>query len=183
MDVKEALHRASHLRNQAWIAAAECQERSARLVTAEVTYHMPDSPHVLNTFIWQKEDRFDAGDKIIGDLNNAKNLFQITEGHDDISTAFNSAMTFYQATVKQAWGHLEKVTRTSDHFDISMSDHGRNLQSHLANEVPFPALRKFINFWLSEIEGPANYIKVTHTAMMTDHAGLTSFKDNKALIM
>jgi uncharacterized protein Usg len=28
-----------------------------RLTTAEILYHMPDHPHVLQTFIWQKEDR------------------------------------------------------------------------------------------------------------------------------
>jgi uncharacterized protein Usg len=27
-----------------------------RLTTAEILYHMPDHPHVLQTFIWQKED-------------------------------------------------------------------------------------------------------------------------------
>lgn len=28
-----------------------------RLITAEILYHMPDHPGVLQTFIWQKLDR------------------------------------------------------------------------------------------------------------------------------
>ncbi|MBB3897568.1 usg protein [Roseococcus suduntuyensis] len=28
-----------------------------RVTTAEILYHMPDHPHVLQTFIWQKTDR------------------------------------------------------------------------------------------------------------------------------
>ncbi|MCS6891893.1 MAG: usg protein [Rhodovarius sp.] len=28
-----------------------------RLTTAEILYHMPDHPHLLQTFIWQKLDR------------------------------------------------------------------------------------------------------------------------------
>jgi uncharacterized protein Usg len=28
-----------------------------RLITAEILYHMPDHPSVLQTFIWQKLDR------------------------------------------------------------------------------------------------------------------------------
>lgn len=31
-----------------------------RLTTAEILYHLPDHPHVLQTFIWQKEDRAPA---------------------------------------------------------------------------------------------------------------------------
>ncbi len=27
-----------------------------RLTTAEILYHMPDHPHVLQTFVWQKDD-------------------------------------------------------------------------------------------------------------------------------
>lgn len=27
-----------------------------RLTTAEIIYHMPDHPHVLQTFVWQKID-------------------------------------------------------------------------------------------------------------------------------
>jgi len=28
-----------------------------RLTTAEILYHMPDHPHVLQSFVWQKLDR------------------------------------------------------------------------------------------------------------------------------
>lgn len=28
-----------------------------RVTTAEILYHMPDHPHVLQSFIWQKTDR------------------------------------------------------------------------------------------------------------------------------
>jgi uncharacterized protein Usg len=33
------------------------QLKGARLTTAEILYHMPDHPHLLQSFIWQFMDR------------------------------------------------------------------------------------------------------------------------------
>ncbi len=33
------------------------QFRGYRLTTAEILYHLPDHPHVLQSFIWQQLDR------------------------------------------------------------------------------------------------------------------------------
>lgn len=33
------------------------QLRGYRLTTAEILYHMPDAPHLLQTFVWQEYDR------------------------------------------------------------------------------------------------------------------------------
>jgi len=35
------------------------------LTTAEMLYHMPDHPHVLNTFIWQDYDRAPDHDRLL----------------------------------------------------------------------------------------------------------------------
>jgi uncharacterized protein Usg len=35
----------------------EQQLRGMRLTTAEIIYHMPDHPHLLQSFVWQKLDR------------------------------------------------------------------------------------------------------------------------------
>jgi uncharacterized protein Usg len=32
------------------------QVKGYRLATAEITYHMPDHPHLLQTFVWQQYD-------------------------------------------------------------------------------------------------------------------------------
>ena len=34
----------------------EMQLRGYRLTTAEILYHMPDHPHLLQTFVWQDYD-------------------------------------------------------------------------------------------------------------------------------
>jgi uncharacterized protein Usg len=34
----------------------ERQLRGMRLTTAEIIYHMPDHPHLIQTFIWQQYD-------------------------------------------------------------------------------------------------------------------------------
>lgn len=183
MDVKEALYKADNLRMQAVMAAAECQELSERVVTAELTYHMPDSPHVVNTFTWQKDDRFDAGDKIVEDLTSAKEKFEISEDAGDISSIFNQAMAFYQASVKQAWVHVDRLKRTSDHFVIPLHRSGVNFQAHVIDGVPFPELRKFLNFWRNEIDGPLNYVEVSHTSAIKDHSRATYSQGKQALIM
>ncbi len=36
------------------------------LTTAEMFYHMPDHPHVLNTFIWQDYDLAPDHDRLLG---------------------------------------------------------------------------------------------------------------------
>ncbi|RYG92164.1 aspartate-semialdehyde dehydrogenase [Loktanella sp. IMCC34160] len=36
------------------------------LTTAELYYHMPDHPHVLNTFIWQDYDLAPDHDRLLG---------------------------------------------------------------------------------------------------------------------
>lgn len=33
------------------------QLRGYRLTTAEILYHMPDAPHLLQSFVWQEYDR------------------------------------------------------------------------------------------------------------------------------
>jgi uncharacterized protein Usg len=38
------------------VNAYELQIKGYRLTTAEITYHMPDHPALLQTFIWQKFD-------------------------------------------------------------------------------------------------------------------------------
>lgn len=35
------------------------------LTTAEMVYHMPDHPHVLNTFVWQDYDRAPDHDRLL----------------------------------------------------------------------------------------------------------------------
>lgn len=35
------------------------------LTTAEMFYHMPDHPHVLNTFVWQDYDQAQDHDKLM----------------------------------------------------------------------------------------------------------------------
>lgn len=34
----------------------ELQLRDYRLITAEILYHMPDCPHLLQSFVWQEYD-------------------------------------------------------------------------------------------------------------------------------
>jgi len=38
------------------VTAYELQLRGYRLTTAEIVYHLPDHPALLQTFIWQKFD-------------------------------------------------------------------------------------------------------------------------------
>ena len=42
--------------NEASVSALELQLRGYRLTTAEIVYHLPDHPALLQTFIWQKFD-------------------------------------------------------------------------------------------------------------------------------
>ena len=39
------------------------------LTTAEILYHMPDHPHLLQTFIWQEYDRFPQYPRLRGFLD------------------------------------------------------------------------------------------------------------------
>jgi uncharacterized protein Usg len=39
------------------MTALEQQLRGFRLTTAEIVYHMPDNPDILQAFIWQEYDR------------------------------------------------------------------------------------------------------------------------------
>jgi uncharacterized protein Usg len=39
------------------VADLMVQLRGYRLTTAEILYHMPDAPSVLQTFVWQEYDR------------------------------------------------------------------------------------------------------------------------------
>lgn len=43
----------------------EMMFRGYGLTTAEMLYHMPDHPHVLNTFIWQDYDRAPDHDRLL----------------------------------------------------------------------------------------------------------------------
>jgi uncharacterized protein Usg len=74
-------------------AQTELQRRLAgyRLTTAEILYHMPDHPGVLQTFVWQELD--------------------IAPG--------------------------------------------------------FPALRRFLDFWVREIEGKLHSVRVAHASLIT----------------
>lgn len=38
------------------VSETEMMLKGYGLTTAEMTYHMPDYPHVLNTFVWQDYD-------------------------------------------------------------------------------------------------------------------------------
>lgn len=38
------------------VSALERQLRGYRLTTAEIVYHLPDHPHLLQSFIWQQLD-------------------------------------------------------------------------------------------------------------------------------
>lgn len=71
--------------------ALELQLRGYRLSTAEITYHLPDHPGVLQTFIWQ-------------------------------------------------------------HYDIAPK---------------FPELRKFLDFWRANLDGPLHSVRVAHAELLT----------------
>lgn len=43
-----------------FVRIADLQIPDWRLTTAEILYHMPDHPGVLQTFVWQKVDRAPA---------------------------------------------------------------------------------------------------------------------------
>jgi uncharacterized protein Usg len=38
--------------------AFRCQLEGYSLTTAEILYHLPDHPHLIQTFIWQQHDLF-----------------------------------------------------------------------------------------------------------------------------
>lgn len=44
----------------------ELMLRGYGLTTAEFYYHMPDYPHVLNSFIWQDYDQAPDHDRLLG---------------------------------------------------------------------------------------------------------------------
>jgi len=44
----------------------ELMLRGYGLTTAQMYYHMPDHPHVLNTFIWQDYDLAPDHDRLLG---------------------------------------------------------------------------------------------------------------------
>lgn len=48
------------------VSETELMLKGYGLTTAEMFYHMPDFPHVINTFVWQDYDLAPDHDKLLG---------------------------------------------------------------------------------------------------------------------
>lgn len=116
---------------------------------------------LLNEFAHEFEDYFDAHDRVIADLRDARSVFERAAVYD--KETLQAIADMHKASYMDVYKHLVKIQKTDDEFTIPFHEHGRNFQAHLIADVPFKRIREFLTHWYESIEGPLHTVKVTHT--------------------
>ena len=119
------------------------------------------SAGVLNEFTISFEDRFDAVSRVLDRFDGARKEFQrATELTPEV---LGRVVELYEDALMAADEHLTKMKATAGQFELPFYQHGENFQRQLASDIPFERTRKFMEFWLDKIEGPAHTAIIAHT--------------------
>jgi uncharacterized protein Usg len=130
-----------------------------RSVKAEILYHMPDHPHLLQTFLYaDSADRFTVAESILSDIErierDAKRLIRPGEEGPD------PAQRMFQLLVRLQ-DHVDRLEDTPEEFEIPFRTIPASQRLAVIRDVPFTGLRRLLTHWQKNLDGPLNTVRVT----------------------
>lgn len=148
------------------MARAAALRNTVRAVRAEILYHMPDHPHILQTFVHSDPaDRFDAGDLILKELArieaeaSLRRLIRPDEIRPDGAgeDPRQRLARLYAGLLR----HIERAAATPDEFTLDFNRIAANRRVPAIQTVPFAGLRRLLLHWQNNLDGPLNRVAVT----------------------
>lgn len=143
------------------MARAAALRNTVRAVRAEILYHMPDHPHILQTFIHSDPaDRFDAGERILKELAqieaavSPRRVIRPDEAGEDPRPRL---ARLYADLLR----HIERAAATPDEFVLDFNNVAANRRLCAIETVPFAGLRRLLLHWQNNLDGPLNRVAVT----------------------
>jgi uncharacterized protein Usg len=161
MSVQRVIDLCGRYNEEAQMLAAATHADSERVVNVNIFYHLPDSPHILNEFTWQTDDRFAKSDEISKDLSNTAKAFRcsVSLGENTVTDTLH----FYLENLRKAYEHLKRMEQTADQFEIPFHQYSPNRHPELIEKVPFLRTRGFLGHWYHKIQGPLHTVVVGHS--------------------
>lgn len=125
-------------------------EAGSCVVSEHIFYQRPDTPSLLQEFVWQTDDVFEPGLPLMQKLNvfeakiaQATTLTQLTDIYEAWGQFAQSAL---DAMKEDSWQYLRPV-----HILIQSND--RALIAKKMDAIPFPNTRKMLVAWAKELDG------------------------------
>lgn len=151
-------------------------EAGMRHVTYEISYLLPDNPHVIGLpFIHFLEgDYFTAGENLtkrIDDLIRRSTTLLDEEKANQIAKEFTELADEMRI-------HLQRIENTADEFVLPFKGLTANQRAEAIDEVPLKKLRDFLKFWEREIDGPLEQVKVALEKMPPSDLTLAFLKSS-----
>lgn len=131
-------------------------EAGFRHVKADVLYHMPDHPGILQQFIHDEPHDYFA---IAGELMGRIDTLLSKQGKLLTPQAAEQIEALFVEVEQGLKDHLRALSRTPD-FAIDFAPLTQDARMAAIEAVPFAKLRHFLSHWHNHLDGPMNMVRV-----------------------
>jgi uncharacterized protein Usg len=135
-------------------------KQTLRTVKAEILYHMPDHPHLLQTFLYADHaDRLVVGESIMKEVRRLEEDQRrlIRPGEENLQDPQQQLM----GLMLKLADHMEKLEKTPEEFEIPFRRIPAAKHMSVIEDVPFSGLRRLLTHWHQNLDGPLNSVRVT----------------------
>lgn len=125
-------------------------EAASCVVSQQIFYQMPDSPSILQEYVFQQDDVFEPGIELMMTLNKFEARIHAAQKVTELVDIYEAWGEFaHKAQAKiheESWQYLRPVL-------IRIASNDRTLIANNLQRIPFPKTRKTLVAWAKNIDG------------------------------
>lgn len=125
-------------------------EAASCVVNQQIFYQMPDTPSILQEYVFQQEDVFEPGLELMMNLNKFEARISAAQKVTELVDIYEAWRVFAdqaQAQInEESWQYLRPVM-------IKISTHDRKLIAKNMQRIPYPKTRQALVAWAKNIDG------------------------------